>query len=362
MQYKTYTEGTYSLQGDKSTRLRVRTGQRNHYFVTDIELTENGFDGVENIGWKNLATESHLNTQSSFRDGSRTIDSVLCYVIDVELTATGFSGTQSVDWKCIYRKPKTDENILIIKWGDSISGAYGLNSDATANELAVKTRVKIWDNINNDGFDDLQIGVNNVLDHSGIVPPQTTSCNGWELELTNLVYNQNFVNTLYLVTTGQGGSSSDLWLNNSTIWQKFNTRVSGAIAAIGNAKPLKIYIVGSMGINNCIQGVSYVNAYPSDMTTIVSNMRGIVGNDAKIIICKIHTVGTIDPFNTYKETLNTDLLTLAGTLPNFYRIDTGLVDLVDAYHPSYAGNKIMADIMFGAVIDNFKNQNPIITT
>ena len=57
---------------------------------------------------------------------------------------------------------------LVLFIGESNSGGVALNSDLAASELLPRPRVQIWDNINNDGFDTLQIGVNNLLGHIGL--------------------------------------------------------------------------------------------------------------------------------------------------------------------------------------------------
>lgn len=360
-QYKTYIEGTYSLQGDKTTRLRTRTGQRNHYFVTDIELSEKGFDGNENVGWKNLSTEDTLNTQSLFRDGCREIDGELSYVIDIELTATGFNGTQSVDWKCIYKKPN-DENILIVFWGDSISGGVGLNSSATSDEIAPKPRVKIWDNINNDGFENLDIGVNNLLGHKDLETYVNTS-HGWELELSNKLYENKLIPNIFLVKAGQGGSDATQWVDGTTYdaMTNFTTRVSGAISAIGNLKPLKIYLISSIGINNCIGGgISVINYY-DNMVSVITSMKSIVGNNALFLIIKAHSSNANAQFIADLASINADILNLSQNITNVRRLDSGVVALSDQYHPTYAGMKVMADAWINPVFENYKYGNPIIS-
>lgn len=47
--YYKYGEIRYRVFLDPSTGLKLRIGIRNHQQVVDIELTEIGFDGIENI-------------------------------------------------------------------------------------------------------------------------------------------------------------------------------------------------------------------------------------------------------------------------------------------------------------------------
>ena len=361
-QYITYVEGQYNIVKGISETLKGRTGQRGGYFVTDIELIAGGFSGNENTGWKNLVIESFATTGNLFRDGIRAVSGTECYVIDAELTITGFTGSENIDWKCIKRIPVVDENILIILFGDSVSGGIALNNEATAGELAVRSRIQIWDNTSNTEFDDLEIGVNNLLGHTQLSVPYSTTRHGMELEIANLIYAQSIIHTVYLCKTGQGGSDSAEWKVNTTYncVNTFAARVNGAIAAIGNAKPLKIYLIGSLGINNVLNAT--VATYYADMVTAIGVIRGVVGTDAKIIIIKEHYGGADAGIIADLATINTKITDLANNLSNVYRIDSGVIALVDDWHPSYAGYKTLVDNIFPKIIDNFKFGNKIISS
>jgi hypothetical protein len=53
-----YAEVQYRIFTDPVTGFNCRKGVRDHQFVADIELTEIGFNGVENTDWKNIKSVS----------------------------------------------------------------------------------------------------------------------------------------------------------------------------------------------------------------------------------------------------------------------------------------------------------------
>ena len=75
------------------------------------------------------------------------------------------------------RRPK----LLVIITGESNSGGFALNSEATTEEVAPRSAVQILDN-DVLAFRPLDIGTNNLLGHAGLKPTET---HGFELELAN---------------------------------------------------------------------------------------------------------------------------------------------------------------------------------
>jgi len=98
-QYKTYADGEYKYWTDPDTRLNVRTGQRSHRFVEDVELITNGFTLAEGTGWINTGGQATVAGEGMmFREGAR--DGY--YVIDVELAVGGFvTDIENTTWKLI---------------------------------------------------------------------------------------------------------------------------------------------------------------------------------------------------------------------------------------------------------------------
>lgn len=81
-------------------------------------------------------------------------------------------------------------------------------------------------------FEDLHIGVNNLIGHSGLESYATT-CHGWEAELADSVEGRNWdFSQIYLVKTGQGGSTISQWNTTGSYFTTFVTRINAAIALI----------------------------------------------------------------------------------------------------------------------------------
>lgn len=95
--------------------------------------------------------------------------------------------------------------LLVIINGESNSGGYALNSEALSSELLPRSAVQILDNTGLATWQDLDIGTNNLVGHSGL---SNGSTHGFELELANRAETDSFYNEpVYLVKTGQGGST-----------------------------------------------------------------------------------------------------------------------------------------------------------
>src|ERR1044072_1981924 len=107
--------------------------------------------------------------------------------------------------------PPTD-TLLFIFNGESNSGGLGANSGATSHELSVRSSIQILNNYTL-LFEDLHIGVNNILQHAGFNDSGPNNQNhGWELGLANKVEANAFPQTqAHLVKTGQGGSLINEW-------------------------------------------------------------------------------------------------------------------------------------------------------
>lgn len=81
--------------GDIKFRENVHDG----VFCIDQVLTETGFDGDEDVDWRNRDQykSEHVTAQGIFRQGVRD-DS---WVYDEALTETGFDGDEDTDWENI---------------------------------------------------------------------------------------------------------------------------------------------------------------------------------------------------------------------------------------------------------------------
>lgn len=94
-QYKIFNEGTSKIytDGDDTFRIQVRSG----VFYKDKALTGDGFSGIEDTDWENIASYKSPSGLGIFRHGVRDGG----WVIDETLTATGFSGTEDIDWEML---------------------------------------------------------------------------------------------------------------------------------------------------------------------------------------------------------------------------------------------------------------------
>jgi hypothetical protein len=247
-------------------------------------------------------------------------------------------------------KPVTilNKNILIIFWGESNSGGLAENNDATAGELAPRPRVKLWDNVNMNKYYALDIGTNNLLGHTGLEYAADT-CHGWELEIANRVYAGYFgVDTIYICKGGLGGSRMSDWVANLTgHWTTFDARIDSAVKYIGTAKPLKIYVVGSLGWND---GQSHTDsiAFYDGYFTIITRMRAVLGSDVPIYLTNIpHD-------NSYFSYIDRQIIAIDHAMPYVYSIPTSDAGKESALHWNYAGMKLIADRMCDYIIGNFR--------
>jgi len=150
-------------------------------------------------------------------------------------------------------------NYLFLFIAESNSGGVAFNSNALPSEVGLRT-LNLWKNIENDGFYKCNIGVNNLLGHSGLPYPQTLGWHGWELELANQVDAGIFqVDNTFLVKAGQGGSLIANWAAGSSYYNTLVSRMDGAIADINsrNNLPIKIFVMYTQGIND---GIASTNA------------------------------------------------------------------------------------------------------
>lgn len=115
--------------------------------------------------------------------------------------------------------------------GESNSGGRALNSDLNTFEKSAKPYLQI---LNNQTFlfEDLQIGVNNLIDHYGMPAYITTTEHSWENGLVKKIEDSTITDK-WLVKTGQGASTIAQWNDGEiTYWTKFQQRVDAAISIL----------------------------------------------------------------------------------------------------------------------------------
>ncbi|MBK7934610.1 MAG: VCBS repeat-containing protein [Acidobacteria bacterium] len=250
----------------------------------------------------------------------------LTAVPDVGWTFNGWSG-DTEDANYPNRVP------LVIITGESNSGGYAVNADASPTELSARPGVQI---LNNTSllFEDLDIGTNNLIGHAGLSDNAT---HGFELGLANSVAASEWPNSpVYLVKTGQGGSTISQWTVGSPYWTTFNQRVTAAVNNLtASGKTPVVYILYSHGINDAIAGTP-VATWKNDTIAHLAKVRRAVG-PSSILMTRLMSP-TYDTYNTAIDEIDAaDDLSVA--------ISVSGATLRDANHWDYAGMKLISSRM-----------------
>lgn len=233
----------------------------------------------------------------------------------------------------LVRKNKIDDITYHIYFiGESNSGGYALNSDASSVELDVNPKVKIWDNINNDGFEDLDIGVNNLLGHTGLSNGLT---HGWELQLQDKA--ENLDTTMYLTKCGQGGSVISQWGSAGTYYQSFVTRSDGSKTALSGLVD-KTCVLISFGINDAI-ALTDTTTWYNDTLAWIELVKS--QTNADIIVITELMANTSE-----KIAINTQIDNLVTALPYLEKAETGGATLRDSNHWDYSGMKTITNTIW----------------
>lgn len=222
-------------------------------------------------------------------------------------------------------------NLVHVFFGESNSGGYALNSDAQSWELASRSELQIWNN-NTDGFENLDIGTNNLLDHSGL---NGTVHHGWELQLANAAKQGQFDEKgSYCVKTGQGGSTIADWNVGGDYWTEFLARTTSAKSAVAS-EGYAVWI--SLGINDAIAGSPLSNAgYKSGMEELIVRIKAQLPN-CKIFIAKLPSV------NATYDGYSSQIDSIASEDADVSSISVANLDMRDANHWSYRGMKDLAN-------------------
>ncbi len=264
----------------------------------------------------------------------KEISGILNYKID-NGTYKPISGTTS-------GSATTDASRLVPLFvfnGESNSGGFAVNTDATATELSPRPAVKILNNLTF-LFETLQIGVNNLIDHFGFT---NNSSHGWELGLANRATANAFLdNPIYLVKTGQGGSKLSEWNAGGTYWTKFLARIDTARAQLKTAGKIPLpYVFLTIGINDAIAGTTPA-AYETAMIAHIAKIR------AKLGYVPILMPRFMSTYSTYNVVLDH----LAALDPFNIVVSTTGATQRDANHWDYAGMKLIADNMINYLLSS----------
>jgi hypothetical protein len=218
-----------------------------------------------------------------------------------------------------------NEPILFVINGESNSGGYALNSQASPHELQPRSSVRILNNATLASFDDLEIGVNNLVGHDRLTNGPT---HGFELELANRADSSTdrYGAPCYLVKTGQGGSLIAEWTVKGAYFTTFSKRVKAARKLLQD-QPHRTIVLFSLGINDAIAGTD-VGTWQRAVVEHFVNLRREVGTDTPIIMTRF--MRRYAPFNTAIEEI-------CREVPNTYSVNTLDASLRDDNHWDYGG-------------------------
>jgi len=231
---------------------------------------------------------------------------------------------------------------MIVFSGESNSGGFADNADATVEELAARPALQILNNTSL-VFEDLDIGVNNLLGHSGLINNPGATTHGWELELANRATLNEFSNPVYLVKTGQGGSTISQWGESDTYYTNFKTRIDTAITlrSITGTCPFALFY--QQGINDSIAGTATAT-WKAATIAHFEKIRTRYGADIPIIFGKLPAI-----YSTY----NTAIDELVSVTSLCWSIETTDLGMKDANHYNYTGMKTMSDRMIDKLLENY---------
>ncbi len=288
---------------------------------------------------------SEPTTWTTFNDGTSTtkkaivtgLSNASAYDFRVKGSNDGNPGTVSAT---VSATPDDISNLSFVITGESNSGGIGLNSAATAGEIASRSAVQILElTSGNFLFENLDIGTNNLRDHAGL-GGYYDCCHGLELGLANSTEANAFPDNaqVYLIKTGQGGSQVSQWNYAGAYFTKFLQRTAAAKTQIPSDRKWVVWM--SIGINDGISGTN-INSFKTDLTTYIDNIKADLPG-AIIIMTQFQSM----PASSGYPTINTALADVAALEPNVYVVDTTTATGTDgANHWTYAGLKTVASLM-----------------
>jgi len=222
---------------------------------------------------------------------------------------------------------------LVIFNGESNSGGTAQNNLLTAPELAVRSNVQILNNATLSTFDSLEIGVNNLVGHTGIT---SAGRHGWENGLANAVFSGALESPAYLVKTGQGGSVISQWDVGGAYFNTFTNRVNAAKGLLAG-QPHKTVIWYTQGINDAIAGTN-IATWKTATIQHIANLRSIAGVNTPVLITSLTPI--------YNPTWLTAIQDVISQVSSTYLINTATIGadafLRDENHWDTQGMRLMA--------------------
>lgn len=228
---------------------------------------------------------------------------------------------------------------LIVFTGESNSGGIAPNASATGTELSSRSVVQIWNNTTG-GFENLDIGTNNLLGHTGLTGSYDNT-HSWELELANLAAAGTIPNPTYLVKTGQGGSVLTDWGTGGSYYTTLKSRVDAAKAVLGSVNIIFFY---THGINDRIAGTA-TGTFKTRVQTHIANLKADYPG-AKFVMVKNMTDNGNDLYNTVIQEID-------DADADFSSVSSSGAGVQgDGNHWTYSGQKQICDSFVTQMLSN----------
>ncbi len=206
-------------------------------------------------------------------------------------------GNEPIDTQKILGVLRTNQTFLLLISGESNATGYGLNTDASAAEKAVRF-TQIW-NPNDERMHFLDIPVNQL----GSVP----EVHGFELQFANLVDSGSFhqVNT-YVTKAGEGSTRVVSWMPGSILYDRMIARINASIAYLdrSHGEVTNMWLIWTQGINDMFD--SKTPSSWKDSTLLIFNDLHILYPDLKIIITKFNQPAYL-AYNTVIQEIDDEL-------------------------------------------------------
>lgn len=311
--------------------------------ASDVVITKNlvgaraGHSSIVRI----VGNGSHSPNLSAFKKstGSGNYDLRIGIVNVLRFFYDGYD-TWVYIWQDVAAQPVTNNNVLVVSFGESNSGGYALNTDAQSWEIAARPELNQW-NVLTAAYQPLDIGTNNNLAHQDL----NSTTHGWELGLANRIRQGYFgTKTVYYLQTGQGGSRVADWGSGGAYWNTFLSRLSAAKNAIAGGCTVAVWV--SLGINDANASLSDTS-YKTSMQDIISRIKTATPG------CKIY-VATLPAVNATNGNYSSRIQEIATADPaNVRAVNASSpydLPMRDSNHWSYQGMKRLAARMVDATL------------
>lgn len=228
---------------------------------------------------------------------------------------------------------------LFIFTGSSNSGGEGDNADLTVTEAAVRPNTYILNNYTLT-MQQLQIGVNNLLDHYILTD---NAWHGWENQLANLQANNTLrYSRIYICKTGQGASFITDWNTGGTFFTKQTNRIAAAFSEIKSHgfTPIPVLFM-SFGYTDWAGPLSVPtwNDWGIAVQDWIARIRAITSPNMRVVMTKFEAPA----FVATEVNDQIDIITGADSNVKFASSAGASVWVGDEYHWDYGGLKTVTD-------------------